>query len=95
MPEIIPGALDEYRKMVESLETGSLGEPELTRADLAELLGEIPLMPVPGRREIEAQLDGVYTGLLRIATGGRMQTTVVAGCRIWQLSAIQSAWKID
>jgi DNA invertase Pin-like site-specific DNA recombinase len=79
VPEIIPGALDEYRKMVESLETGAIGAPEATRADLAELLGKIPLTPVPGRQEIEAQLEGAYTGLLRIATGGRMQTTVVAG----------------
>jgi DNA invertase Pin-like site-specific DNA recombinase len=79
VPEIIPGAVDEYRKMVESLENGHPADTAATRADLAELLGHIPLTPVPGRQEVEANLEGVYTGLLRIATGGRLQTTVVAG----------------
>lgn len=78
VPEIIPGAMDEYRRLIEGLQDG-LGDPEATRADLAELLGHIPLTPVPGEQMIEANLEGVYTGLLRIATGGRVQTTVVAG----------------
>lgn len=78
VPEIIPGAVDEYRRMIEGLEDG-LGDAEATRADLAELLGQIPLTPVPGEQMVEANLDGAYTGLLRIATGGRVQTTMVAG----------------
>ena len=78
VPEIIPGAVDEYRRMIEGLQDG-LGDTEATRADLAELLGQIPLTPVPGEQAVEANLEGVYTGLLRIATGGRVQTTMVAG----------------
>ncbi len=78
VPEIIPGAVDEYRRMIEGLQDG-LGDTEATRADLAELLGQIPLTPVPGEQAVEANLEGAYTGLLRIATGGRVQTSVVAG----------------
>ena len=78
VPEIVPGAVDEYRRMIEGLEDG-LGDAEGTRADLADLLGHIPLTPVPGEQMIEANLDGAYTGLLWQSAGGRVQTTVVAG----------------
>ena len=99
VPEIIPGAVDEYRRMIEGLQDG-LGDTEATRADLAELLGHIPLTPVPGEQMIEANLEWAYTGLLRIATGGRMQTTVVAGagfssCLRFKASGkvVQTPWK--
>lgn len=73
-PELVPAALDKYRGLINRLEA-EVQDPEATEA-LKEILGEVLLKPVPEERKIEAQ---TACDLLKIASAGRMQTTLVAG----------------
>ena len=80
--DVLPGAVDRFRELVADMGNTTQTEVNRIRTQIKKLVGEITLHPSENGEYLEAEMEGDYGGLLKLAGSGNnpaSQILMVAG----------------